>query len=282
MSLIEEYEEGEYGRAPKRLKTTEVEEGEELEEGEDSDSESAGLLGDVENVGAEKRPRWTATKYGPERRDNGDDSHRIAQSPVVHVRGLCEAVVEADLVEALEKFGPICYVMMMPFKRQALVEFEMVESADKCVACGSSEAVYIAGQQAFFNYSTSKRITRPTNSDNPNSGNKVLLLSIQNPLYPITTDVLYTVCNPIGSVMRIVIFKRNGIQAMVEFESIECAQKAKAALNGADIYAGCCTLKIEYARPTRLNVIRNDNESWDYTKPYLVRRGKILLLVLYM
>uniref|UniRef100_A0A673WFV3 Heteroous nuclear ribonucleoprotein L like n=1 Tax=Salmo trutta TaxID=8032 RepID=A0A673WFV3_SALTR len=170
----------------------------------------------------------------------GEDSHRIAQSPVVHVRGLCEAVVEADLVEALEKFGPICYVMMMPFKRQALVEFEMVESADKCVACGSSEAVYIAGQQAFFNYSTSKRITRPTNSDNPNSGNKVLLLSIQNPLYPITTDVLYTVCNPIGSVMRIVIFKRNGIQAM----------------------------------PTRLNVIRNDNESWDYTKPYLVRRER--------
>lgn len=107
-------------------------------------------------------------------------------------------------------------------------------------------------------------------------------------------------CNPIGNVLRIVIFKRNGIQAMVEypenmewaesdeaercvlmacwlrvgcvfivcwlcvrvrvgcvlfldsavcrFESVHCAQKAKAALNGADIYAGCCTLKIEYAR----------------------------------
>uniref|UniRef100_A0A3B3TCN2 Heteroous nuclear ribonucleoprotein L like n=1 Tax=Paramormyrops kingsleyae TaxID=1676925 RepID=A0A3B3TCN2_9TELE len=200
--------------------------------------------------------------------DSGDDAHRIAPSPVVHVRGLCESVVEADLVEALEKFGTICYVMMMPFKRQALVEFEGLESADKCVACGTSEAVYIAGQQAFFNYSTSKRITRPTNSDDPNSGNKVLLLSIQNPLYPITTDVLYTVCNPIGSVLRIVIFKRNGIQAM----TVQNAQKAKAALNGADIYAGCCTLKIEYARPTRLNVIRNDNDSWDYTKPYLVRR----------
>uniref|UniRef100_A0A8C9WH47 Heteroous nuclear ribonucleoprotein L like n=1 Tax=Scleropages formosus TaxID=113540 RepID=A0A8C9WH47_SCLFO len=204
------------------------------------------------------------------RQDNGDDSHRIAPSPVVHVRGLCESVVEADLVEALEKFGTICYVMMMPFKRQALVEFEGVESADKCVACGTKEAVYIAGQQAFFNYSTSKRITRPTNSDNPNSGNKVLLLSIQNPLYPITTEVLYTVCNPIGNVLRIVIFKRNGIQAM----SVQSAQKAKAALNGADIYAGCCTLKIEYARPTRLNVIRNDNDSWDYTKPYLARRER--------
>ncbi|XP_036402440.1 heterogeneous nuclear ribonucleoprotein L-like [Megalops cyprinoides] len=277
MSLAEEYEEGEYERAPKRLKTAEVEEGEDLEEGEDSDSASAGLLGDEEDVagpGGEKRAHWSTSKYGSGRRDNGDDAHRIAPSPVVHVRGLCESVVEADLVEALEKFGTICYVMMMPFKRQALVEFEGVESADKCVACGANEAVYIAGQQAFFNYSTSKRITRPTNADNPNSGNKVLLLSIQNPLYPITTDVLYTVCNPIGNVLRIVIFKRNGIQAMVEFESVQSAQKAKAALNGADIYAGCCTLKIEYARPTRLNVIRNDNDSWDYTKPYLVRRER--------
>ncbi|XP_067243793.1 heterogeneous nuclear ribonucleoprotein L-like isoform X3 [Chanodichthys erythropterus] len=224
-------------------------------------------------------------------RDNGSETHRIAPSPVVHVRGLCESVVEADLVEALEKFGNICYVMMMPFKRQALVEFEEVQSADRCVACGSQEPVYIAGQQAYFNYSTSKRITRPTNADDPNSGNKVLLLSIQNPLYPITTDVLYTVCNPIGNVLRIVIFKRNGIQAMVEypsvcvlscsfsltsvtFESIQNAQKAKAALNGADIYAGCCTLKIEYARPSRLNVIRNDNDSWDYTKPFLLRRER--------
>uniref|UniRef100_A0A8C2E6N7 RRM domain-containing protein n=1 Tax=Cyprinus carpio TaxID=7962 RepID=A0A8C2E6N7_CYPCA len=205
--------------------------------------------------------------------DSGSETHRIAPSPVVHVRGLCESVVEADLVEALEKFGNICYVMMMPFKRQALVEFEEVQSADRCVACGSQEPVYIAGQQAYFNYSTSKRITRPTNADDPNSGNKVLLLSIQNPLYPITTDVLYTVCNPIGNVLRIVIFKRNGIQAMVEYPSDDNAQKAKAALNGADIYAGCCTLKIEYARPSRLNVIRNDNDSWDYTKPFLLRRG---------
>ncbi|RXM97406.1 Atlastin-2 [Acipenser ruthenus] len=193
MSLVEEYDEGEYERAAKRLKTVEaeVEEGEELEEGEDSDSASPGLLlGDDDDTpvvgGAEKRAQWSSSQYGS-RRDNGDDAHRIPPSPVVHVRGLCESVVEADLVEALEKFGTICYVMMMPFKRQALVEFEGVESADKCVACGASEAVYIAGQQAFFNYSTSKRITRPTHSDNPNSGNNVLLLSVQNPLYPITT-----------------------------------------------------------------------------------------------
>ncbi|XP_012713106.1 heterogeneous nuclear ribonucleoprotein L-like [Fundulus heteroclitus] len=281
MSTVEagsKRDEGEYGRAAKRPKMEEaqLEEKEdraedELEEGEDSDSGSLPGNGEVET---DSRARWSGRQFGSGRKDNGEDSHLISPSPVVHVRGLCEAVVEADLIDALKKFGPICYVMMMPFKRQALVEFSSVESADRCVSCGAKEPVYIAGQQAYFNYSTSKRITRPTNADNPNSGNKVLLLSIQNPLYPITTDVLYTVCNPIGSVLRIVIFKRNGIQAMVEFESVQCAQKAKAALNGADIYAGCCTLKIEYARPTRLNVIKNDNESWDYTKPYLVRRER--------
>ncbi|MED6285744.1 hypothetical protein CHARACLAT_032264 [Characodon lateralis] len=81
------------------------------------------------------------------------------------------------------------------------------------------------------------------------------------------------------------------------------------ALNGADIYSGCCTLKIEYARvntltlsnkhvllythsyahahtptqrccalsplqPNRLNVVRNDTSSWDYTKPFLLHRGR--------
>ncbi|GLD59326.1 heterogeneous nuclear ribonucleoprotein L-like protein, partial [Lates japonicus] len=135
--------------------------------------------------------------------DAVEDSHRIPPSPVVHVRGLCDAVVEADLVEALDKFGNIWKLQglthtdakikaLMPFN-QALVEFDSVESADRCVSCGTREAVYIAEQQAFFNFSTSQRITRPTSADDPTSGNKVLLLSIQNPLYPITTDVLYTV-----------------------------------------------------------------------------------------
>ncbi|XP_044045302.1 heterogeneous nuclear ribonucleoprotein L-like isoform X4 [Siniperca chuatsi] len=255
---------GGYHRAAKRLRTEEEAGGKELEDGEEEEEDSAGeeVAG---SGGTASRIRRSGGK------DGAEDSHRIPPSPVVHVRGLCDAVVEADLVEGLDKFGNICYVMMMPFKRQALVEFDSVESAERCVSCGT---VCIAEQQAFFNFSTSQRITRPTNADDPAGGNKVLLLSVQNPLYPITTDVLYTVCNPLGNVLRIVIFKRNGIQAMVEFESVEDAQKAKLALNGADIYAGCCTLKIEYARPSRLNVVRNDNSSWDYTKPFLLHRER--------
>uniref|UniRef100_A0A8C5FDC0 RRM domain-containing protein n=1 Tax=Gadus morhua TaxID=8049 RepID=A0A8C5FDC0_GADMO len=90
--------------------------------------------------------------------ENGVDSHQISPSPVVHVRGLCEAVVEADLVEALDKFGAICYVMMMPFKRQALVEFSEAQSADRCVSCGAKEPVYIAGTH------TQTHASRPTST----------------------------------------------------------------------------------------------------------------------
>uniref|UniRef100_A0A803SKL9 Heteroous nuclear ribonucleoprotein L like n=1 Tax=Anolis carolinensis TaxID=28377 RepID=A0A803SKL9_ANOCA len=224
----EQYEEGAYESQAKRLKP----------------SSAAAEEGEIEYGGAEegesRREKAAPRAGGSSGGDGGGSHHKVSVSPVVHVRGLCESVVEADLVEALEKFGTICYVMMMPFKRQALVEFEDIESSKKCVTFAADEPVYIAGQQAFFNYSTSKRITRPGNTDDPSGGNKVLLLSIQNPLYPITVDVLYTVCNPVGKVQRIVIFKRNGIQAM----------------------------------PTRLNVTQNDNDSWDYTKPYLGRRDR--------
>lgn len=84
---------------------------------------------------------------------------------------------------------------------------------------------------------------------------------------------------------------------------MQSAQRAKASLNGADIYSGCCTLKIEYAKvslpagsahvppwgdaaearrfsrcfsqPTRLNVFKNDQDTWDYTNPNLSGQGNL-------
>ncbi|MEE6474928.1 hypothetical protein FKM82_010541 [Ascaphus truei] len=247
----EQCEGGEYETKPKKLKTGLEEDGEIDDTSEEQDRETAGAVPGAGSCG------------------DGRKLQTVSVSPVVHIRGLSKSVVEADLVEALTKFGTICYVRLMPFKRQALVEFEDIEFSKKCVTFATSVPVHIAGQQAFFNYSTSKLITRPANTEEPSGGSKVLLLSIQNPLYPITVDVLYAVCNPVGKVERIVLFKRNSIQAM----TVEMAQKAKSSLNGADIYAGCCTLKIENARPTRLNVIRNDSDSWDYSKPNLSRQG---------
>uniref|UniRef100_A0A3P9HMP8 Heterogeneous nuclear ribonucleoprotein L n=1 Tax=Oryzias latipes TaxID=8090 RepID=A0A3P9HMP8_ORYLA len=201
-----------------------------------------------------------------------EDPHKTLPSVVVHVRGLVDGVTEADLVEALQEFGAISYVVVMPNKRQALVEYEDMNGSSTAVTYAADNQVYIAGHPAFINYSTSKKISRPGDSDDSRSVNNVLLFTIMNPIYPITTDVLYTICNNCGPVQRIVIFRKNGVQAMVEypfFFSFFKKDRAKASLNGADIYSGCCTLKIEYAKPTRLNVFKNDQDTWDYTNPNL-------------
>ncbi|NWY22267.1 HNRPL protein, partial [Aphelocoma coerulescens] len=176
----------------------------------------------------------------------------------------------------------------MPKKRQALVEFEDILGACNAVNYAADNQIYFAGHPAFVNYSTSQKISRPGDSDDARGVNNVLLFTILNPIYSITTDVLYTICNPCGPVQRIVIFRKNGVQAMVlsgipeipwdsltpgTFDSVQSAQRAKASLNGADIYSGCCTLKIEYAKPSRLNVFKNDQDTWDYTNPNLSGTG---------
>ncbi len=106
-------------------------------------------------------------------------------------------------------------------------------------------------------------------SSEPEKPNHILLFTVLNPSYPITCEVLHTICAPVAAVQRIVIFKKNGVQAMVEFETVEAATMVKDSLHGCDIYSGCCTLKIEFAKPTKLNVYKNDNDSWDYTNPNL-------------
>jgi heterogeneous nuclear ribonucleoprotein L len=57
-------------------------------------------------------------------------------------------------------------------------------------------------------------------------GEKILLVTVHNPLYPITIDVVTSIMKPY-KVVRIVIFHTNGIQFLAEFETAEDAQKAK-------------------------------------------------------
>lgn len=89
------------------------------------------------------------------------------------------------------------YVVVMPKKRQALVEYEDMNGSSTAVTYAADNQVYIAGHPAFINYSTSQKISRPGDSDDSRSVNNVLLLTIMNPIYPITTvntKTCVTVC----------------------------------------------------------------------------------------
>lgn len=60
--------------------------------------------------------------------ENYDDPHKTPASPVVHIRGLIDGVVEADLVEALQEFGPIRYLTQKP-------RIELAENSTFGVLC---------------------------------------------------------------------------------------------------------------------------------------------------
>ncbi|KAH8027564.1 hypothetical protein HPB51_007114 [Rhipicephalus microplus] len=80
----------------------------------------------------------------------------------------------------------------------------------------STDRGYGNNQQQGYNYYNNQRGGggRGQEEEKPNH---VLLMTILNPAYPITVDVIHTICTPSGKVMRIVIFKKNGVQAMVEY-----------------------------------------------------------------
>ncbi|KYN31723.1 Heterogeneous nuclear ribonucleoprotein L, partial [Trachymyrmex septentrionalis] len=73
---------------------------------------------------------------------------------------------------------------------------------------------------------------------------------------------------------------------IITFDSIESATRAKETLHGADIYSGCCTLKIDFAKrkaiagisrarykPYKQNFSRNDNRAGHSRNSPQLRHG---------
>ncbi|GAA54232.1 heterogeneous nuclear ribonucleoprotein L, partial [Clonorchis sinensis] len=136
----------------------------------------------------------------------------------------------------------------------------------------SDEPLRIGEHSIDVSFSTSRHVmqrasskeTSPDPSDPLSTVNHVLLYTVFNVQHPVTLKVIHQITSMFAEVVRIVMFRKSNIQAMVEFKSVEDARRVKQNLNGADIYSGCCTLKVDYARPTRLTVKRNDEDTWDF------------------
>jgi heterogeneous nuclear ribonucleoprotein L len=155
-----------------------------------------------------------------------------APSKVLHVRTESNLEKEVDLkyiLPYLSDFGKIVYVVTMPKIRQALVEMETLESAVKVVEETKGYSVDISGKRFYFQFSKSQSINREPSyrrSIVEHKGERILLVTVHNPLYPITIDVVTSIMSPY-KVVRIVIFHTNGIQFLAEFETAENAEAAK-------------------------------------------------------
>ena len=90
----------------------------------------------------------------------GNEFQQKPPSFVVHARNLVENVGEENIYDALEQYGDIIEIVLMPKKRQALIEFEDIDSAINCVNDASQSGIYICGAAAYFNYSSHQKQTK--------------------------------------------------------------------------------------------------------------------------
>ncbi|KAJ4460339.1 putative Polypyrimidine tract-binding protein 3 [Paratrimastix pyriformis] len=199
-------------------------------------------------------------------------------SRVLHLRNVTTDISQNDILTLAVPFGTVQHVVLLRAKNQCLLQFQDVASATAMLQYYSqggrgAPQVPIRGHNIYLQYSAHQELNSAhVGHDSSNQpANRILLISIQNPLYPITVDVLTQVFGPYDPALeKIVIFQKSaGLQALIQFSNIQCATTAKSQLDGKNIYSNCCTLQIQYAKLDHLTVHANTDKTRDFTNPTL-------------
>ncbi|XP_063361183.1 polypyrimidine tract-binding protein 2 isoform X1 [Cydia amplana] len=231
-------------------------------------------------------------------------------SRVIHIRNIPNETTEAEIIQLGLPFGRVTNVLVLKGKNQAFLEMAEEISAVAIVAYFGGCVAQLRGRAVYVQFSNHKELKtdqthsnasasaqaalqaaqvisnsagaalvagagaalQPANGGTEIQGgpNTVLRVIIEHMLYPIVLDVLYSIFQRYGKVLKIVTFtKNNSFQALIQYPDTVSAQTAKTALDGQNIYNGCCTLRIDYSKMTCLNVKYNNDKSRDYTNPTL-------------
>lgn len=199
--------------------------------------------------------------------DGKKKEHAI--SKVVHVRNLPPDCTEQDLIAIACPFGRVVNVLMLKGKNQAFIQMQDQLASTSLVQYYSSVQANIRTKPVYFQFSTRDEIQAPSNAPSTPPQNSILLVTIQNVLYPITIDILHQIFSKYGSILKIAIFTKTGLQALIQFADVTSAVHARAALDGQNIYSGCCTLRLQFSNLSNLNVKFNNEKSRDFTNPSL-------------
>ncbi|KAH9548974.1 hypothetical protein CY35_11G116100 [Sphagnum magellanicum] len=199
-------------------------------------------------------------------------------SKVLHIRNVGPEVTEHDLLQLAQAFGVPQKVVMLRAKNQALLQMQDVASAINVMQYYSTVQPSVRGRNVYMQFSSHQELTtmdqpgqpRRLPSEQELQPNRILLITIHNPLYPITVDVLHQVFSPHGFVEKIVTFQKSaGLQALLQFQSQQSAMQARNTLQGRNIYDGCCTLDIQFSNLQELQVNLNNERTRDYTNANL-------------
>uniref|UniRef100_A0A672I864 Polypyrimidine tract-binding protein 3-like n=1 Tax=Salarias fasciatus TaxID=181472 RepID=A0A672I864_SALFA len=225
---------------------------------------------------------------GPEEPGPEEPGNQLcAPSRVLHLRQLPADVSEQEVVSLAAPFGRVAKLIVLKAKNQAFVEMASEDAAAAMMNYYTTATPSIRNQPVFIQYSTHREL-KTDNSTNQraqtalHSGNMassgegrglalaqrpVLRIIIENLFYPVTLEVLQQIFSKFGSVLKIITFTRNNqFQALLQFSDAVHAQHAKAALDGQNIYNGCCSLRIDFSKLSSLNVKYNNDKSRDFTR----------------
>lgn len=230
-------------------------------------------------------------------------------SRVIHIRNIPNETTEAEIIQLGIPFGRVTNVLVLKGKNQAFLEMADESAAVAMVACFTGCMAQLRGRAVYVQFSNHRELKTdqthsnasasaqaalqaaqaisstaggalvaggPTNgavlppNDIQGGPNTVLRVIVEHMLYPIMLDVLHSIFQRYGKVLKIVTFtKNNSFQALIQYPDTVSAQTAKTALDGQNIYNGCCTLRIDYSKMSSLNVKYNNDKSRDYTNPAL-------------
>ncbi|XP_024969406.1 polypyrimidine tract-binding protein homolog 3 [Cynara cardunculus var. scolymus] len=198
-------------------------------------------------------------------------------SKVIHVRNVGHEISEPDLLQLFQPFGVINKLVMLRAKNQALLQMQDVPSAVNAMQFYANVQPSIRGRNVYVQFSSHQELTtmEQNTQGRGDEPNRILLVTIHHMLYPITVEVLHQVFSPHGYVEKVVTFQKSaGFQALIQFQSRQSAVSARNALQGRNIYDGCCQLDIQFSNLEELQVNYNNERSRDFTNPSLPSEQK--------
>ncbi|KAF1860866.1 hypothetical protein Lal_00000280 [Lupinus albus] len=197
-------------------------------------------------------------------------------SKVIHVRNVGQEISENDLLQLFQSFGVITKLVMLRAKNQALIQMQDVATAVSALQFYENVQPNIRGRNVYVQFSSHQELApMDQNQGRADEPNRILLVTIHHVLYPMTVDVLHRVFSPHGSVEKIVTFQKSaGCQALIQYQSRQSAVTAKNALQGRNVYDGCCQLDIQFSNLDELQVNYNNDRSRDFTNPNLPAEQK--------
>ena len=224
-------------------------------------------------------------------------------SRVVHLRNIPHQLSEQEVVYLGLQFGHVKNVLFLRSKNQAFLEFEQLGDAQLMIAHFGATSATFSGKKIFVQYSNHQELnTDPNNASNlaaqsaladavqlhraAKQGGKstVLRATVLNMIYPVTLDVLNQIFSKFGPILKIITFNKNDkFQALVHMRDAMAAQNAKHALNGQNIYNGCCTLQIDFSKLTTLEVFIfiNNSPLFNSLIKFIFKSRPVLILISY-